>query len=100
MTAADSEPITYSCPSCGAKYRIVAIDSPGGGRHGKVTCLSCDALFPAGDERGFFKYILVGRPNSNGKRRRVMSVRFLAVKNALGMSRSRQHWPGSVMTAL
>jgi hypothetical protein len=29
---------------------------------GKIQCLNCDALFPAGEGRVAFKYFLVGRP--------------------------------------
>jgi hypothetical protein len=63
----NSEPIAFSC-RCGATYKIVTIDSPGAAHRGKVACLRCDALFPAGDERVFFKYILAGPPGSKGKR--------------------------------
>ena len=57
-----SEPISFSCPSCHAEYRIVTIDAPSGEEHGQVACLKCDALFPAGEGRVFFKYFLLGRP--------------------------------------
>jgi len=65
----NSEPILYSCPSCRAKYKIVTIDSPGNWHHGKIACLECNALFPAGDERVLFKYILMWPPSSERKRR-------------------------------
>lgn len=55
----NSEPILFSCPSCGAKYKIVTIDSPGSWYHGKVACSKCNALFPAGDESLLFKYMVI-----------------------------------------
>jgi predicted Zn finger-like uncharacterized protein len=58
------EPIIFSCPSCGAKYKIVTIDSPGSWYHGKVACSKCNTLFPAGDEHMLFKYVLVWPPGS------------------------------------
>ena len=64
-----SELILFSCPSCRAKYKIVAIDCLGSWHHGKVTCLKCNALFPAGDERVVFKYTLVWPPSGEIKRR-------------------------------
>jgi predicted Zn finger-like uncharacterized protein len=63
----NSEPIPLSCPSCGAKYKIVTIDSPAEAPYSKVACLRCDALFPAGDGRVFFKYILIGPPRRKQK---------------------------------
>ena len=65
----NSEPILFSCPSCGAKYNILAIDSPGHWYRGKVACLKCNALFPAGDECVLFKYTLMWPPSSQRKRR-------------------------------
>jgi predicted Zn finger-like uncharacterized protein len=63
-----SEPILFSCPSCGAKYKIATIDSPGSWYHGKVACSRCNTLFPAGDEHMLFKYVLVWPPGSERKR--------------------------------
>jgi predicted Zn finger-like uncharacterized protein len=57
-----SETISFNCPSCEAEYRIVTIEAPPDEEHGKVACLRCDALFPAGEGRVYFKYFLVGRP--------------------------------------
>ena len=66
-----SEPIPFTCPSCEAEYKIVAIDvcDP---QRGKIPCLKCDALFPAGEGRVALKYFLVQRPsgrkrNGNGR---------------------------------
>jgi len=44
-----SEPIL--CPSCEAEYKVVTIDVCDVQR-GKIPCLQCDALFPAGDDGG------------------------------------------------
>jgi hypothetical protein len=58
-----SEPNDFSCPGCEAEYKVVTIDAPSDALHGKIACLKCNALFPAGEGRVFFKYFLVGRPS-------------------------------------
>jgi hypothetical protein len=57
-----SEPIPFRCPSCEAEYKIITIEACDVVR-GKIRCLKCDALFPAGEGRVAFKYFLVGRPS-------------------------------------
>ena len=57
-----SEPIRFRCPYCKAEYRIVRIEAPHDEPHGKIACLRCDALLPAGEGRVYFKYFLVGAP--------------------------------------
>ena len=59
-TMRKSEPIPFSCPSCKAEYKIVTIDVCDV-QQGKIRCLKCDALLPAGEGRVAFKYFLVGR---------------------------------------
>jgi hypothetical protein len=61
----NSEAIPFNCPSCEAEYKIVRIESPSDAQYRKIFCLRCDALFPAGDEGGFYKYFLV-----RGRRRK------------------------------
>jgi len=56
-----SEPIHFSCPSCEAEYKIITIEVCDV-QQGKLRCLKCDALLPAGEGRVAFKYFLVGRP--------------------------------------
>jgi len=56
-----SKPIPFTCPACEAEYKIVTIDVCDV-QQGKIRCLQCDALFPAGEERVAFKYFLVRRP--------------------------------------
>jgi hypothetical protein len=66
----NSKTIIFNCPRCQAEYRIISIEAPCDVPHGKIACLKCDALFPAGDGRAFFKYFLLGRPSGrSGKRR-------------------------------
>ena len=60
------KPIPFSCPSCDAEYKIITIDVCDV-QQGKVRCLKCDTLFPAGEGRVAFKYFLVGR--SSGRKR-------------------------------
>jgi predicted Zn finger-like uncharacterized protein len=65
-----SQTIIFNCPSCEAEYRIVSIEAPSDVMHGKIACLKCDALFPAGEGRVFFKYFLVGRPSGRSSKRK------------------------------
>jgi transcription elongation factor Elf1 len=53
------EPITFDCPSCGAKYIIVTIDVANSVQHSKFACLKCDALFPVGEGQVSLEYILL-----------------------------------------
>jgi hypothetical protein len=62
------KPIPFSCPSCDAEYKIVAIDVCDV-QQGNIRCLRCDALFPAGEGRVAFKYFLVGRSRGQNSRR-------------------------------
>lgn len=55
-----SEPVAFTCPSCEAEYKIVSIEAPSDVQRSKICCLWCDAQFPAGVGRVFFKYVLVG----------------------------------------
>ena len=56
-----SEPILFTCPICEAEYKIVTIELCDV-QQGKIPCLKCDALFPAGEGHIAFKYFLVRRP--------------------------------------
>jgi hypothetical protein len=62
LTMSQSEPIPFRCPGCEAEYKLVTIETCEGVQ-GKIRCLKCDALFPAGEGRVAFKYFLVGRPS-------------------------------------
>jgi hypothetical protein len=68
-TMSKSEPIDFSCPGCEAGYKVVTIEAPSDALYGKIACLKCDALFPAGEGRVFFKYLLVGRPSGRASRK-------------------------------
>jgi len=61
-TMSESEPIPFRCPGCEAEYKLVTIETCEGVQ-GKIRCLKCDAMFPAGEGRVAFKYFLVGRPS-------------------------------------
>ena len=56
-----SKPIPFNCPGCEAEYKVVMIEVCDD-VDGKIRCLKCDALFPAGEGRVVFKYFLVGQP--------------------------------------
>ena len=70
LTMSKSETIIFNCPRCEAEYKIVSIEAPRDIPHEKIARLKCDALFPAGEGRMFFKYFLVGRPNGRFSKRR------------------------------
>jgi hypothetical protein len=57
-----SEPVPFRCPSCEAEYKIVTVETDDVVQ-GKIRCLKCDALFPAGEGRVAFKYFLLRRPS-------------------------------------
>jgi hypothetical protein len=59
LTMSQSEPIPFRCPGCEAEYKLVTIEICEGVQ-GKLRCLKCDAMFPAGEGRVAFKYFLVG----------------------------------------
>ena len=65
-----SEPNDFSCPGCEAEYKVVTIEASSDTLHGKIVCLKCDALFPAGEGRVFFKYFLVGWPSGRPRKRK------------------------------
>jgi transcription elongation factor Elf1 len=62
QSASKSKPIPFTCPACEAEYKIVAIEVRDV-QQGRIACLNCDALFPAGEGRVAFKYFLVRRPS-------------------------------------
>ena len=69
-TMSKLEPIDFSCPGCEAEYKVVTIDAPSDAVHGAIACLKCDAQFPAGEGRAFFKYFLVGRASGPSRTRK------------------------------
>ena len=60
----------FNCPRCEAEYRIVSIEAPRDIPHGKIACLKCDAMFPAGEGRIFFKILPCGGPSGRFSKRK------------------------------
>jgi len=61
-----SEPIPFTCPGCGAKYKIVITEpSPLEAKDAKVKCRRCGAAFPAAEDDMVLKYFLVTGRASN-----------------------------------
>jgi predicted Zn finger-like uncharacterized protein len=54
-----SQPFSFVCPSCEAKYNVVTFEAPSNMRRRRIRCLRCDALFPAGEGNIFLKYNLM-----------------------------------------
>jgi hypothetical protein len=65
----NSEPVAFTCPSCEAEYKVIAIDAPSDMPRSKIGCLRCDALFPSGEGSVVLKYILAGPPSDKAGRR-------------------------------
>ena len=53
------EPITFDCPSCGAKYIIVTMDVANSVPRSNLACAKCGALFPVGEGQVSLEYILL-----------------------------------------
>ena len=68
LTMSQSEPIPFRCPGCEAEYKLVTIEICESVQ-GKLRCLNCDAMFPAGEGRVAFKYFLEGRPGGRNRRK-------------------------------
>jgi predicted Zn finger-like uncharacterized protein len=66
-TTSNSKPIPFTCPTCEAEYKVVTIDVCDL-QQGKIRCLKCDALFPAGEGRVAFKYFLMRRPGGHKRK--------------------------------
>jgi len=55
-----SEPISFTCPECGAKYKVLSIEpSPVKAKDVTVKCRRCGSQFPATDGNALLKYFLV-----------------------------------------
>jgi hypothetical protein len=67
-TLFNNEPISFRCPGCEAEYKLVTVEVCDIVQ-GKIRCLKCDALLPAGEGRVAFKYLLVG-PSGRNRRRK------------------------------
>jgi hypothetical protein len=72
----DSSPFT--CPGCGAKYRLVKIEAPiAVVPDCEVACRSCGSPLPGREGEFFLKYFLVERPR--GAKRRTASAPIVAM---------------------
>jgi predicted Zn finger-like uncharacterized protein len=61
-----AEPIPFTCPGCGAKYKIVLTEpSAVEAKNAKVKCRRCGTAFPAAEGDLVLKYFLVTGRSSN-----------------------------------
>ena len=51
----------FTCPKCGAAYKIVRIPAPGDFPDRRLHCKICSQEFAPTDEANILKYFLVGR---------------------------------------
>ena len=58
MRLADED---FTCPKCGAAYKIVRVPAPAESRGRPLHCKSCSQEFASTDEGNILKYFLVGR---------------------------------------
>ena len=70
------QPSPFTCPHCGAKYRLVKIEAPiTAVPDREITCRNCDDPLPGREGEFFLKYFLVERPRS-GKRSTIIEPVF------------------------
>jgi transcription elongation factor Elf1 len=62
----NSQPIPFTCSACGTEYKIVTI-ALRDVQQSRISCLNCDALFPAGEGHVAFEYFVVRRQKRNEK---------------------------------
>jgi predicted Zn finger-like uncharacterized protein len=60
---ANSSVVLFNCPSCGAKYKIIAVESEAGSADRQIGCRNCGASVEGREGRFILKYFLVDRPN-------------------------------------
>jgi prepilin signal peptidase PulO-like enzyme (type II secretory pathway) len=58
-------PRDFSCPECGAFYKLVRIPKPetGEAQDKAIFCVHCDHPLSPKDNGFLLKYLMVGRPN-------------------------------------
>jgi hypothetical protein len=62
MAAPESLTTQYRCPSCGAKYEVVQIETHASAISRDVKCLGCGGALKGRDGEMALKYFLVERP--------------------------------------
>jgi len=55
-----SEPLPFTCPDCGAKYKIVKIEGGAEAKDIKVKCRQCGSALPPTDGNAHLKYFIIG----------------------------------------
>jgi len=61
-----SEPIPFTCPGCGTKYKVVLIDpSPYDAQNVTIKCLQCGAELTAKKGNGLLEYFLRNTVDNN-----------------------------------
>jgi len=51
----------FTCPKCGAQYKLVRMPAPADFRDLPLHCKNCSQEFASTDEGNILKYFLVGR---------------------------------------
>ena len=60
-------PSDFDCPKCGAKYRVVGVETPSNPEEAHVFCRSCQGPLEARYKQFLLKYFLVERPGERGR---------------------------------
>jgi len=61
-----SKSSVFSCPACGAQYKVVEVMALPADTHDAIYCVRCGAELPERDGANFFKYFLVDDPDRRG----------------------------------
>jgi hypothetical protein len=61
-------PRNFSCPKCGATYKVVRVPKPDSGelQSNPISCIGCNYLLPPGEDGFVLKYVMISRFPHNG----------------------------------
>jgi predicted RNA-binding Zn-ribbon protein involved in translation (DUF1610 family) len=61
----------FDCPHCGARYKLVRVETEPVEASGTIACRACGGLIEGHADRHILKYFLVDRPRHGGRPRLV-----------------------------
>jgi predicted RNA-binding Zn-ribbon protein involved in translation (DUF1610 family) len=57
---AEPQEAHFTCPNCGAQYKLVRVEGTSTMGDRELSCVICDAVLKAREDKFVFKYFLVG----------------------------------------